>query len=232
MQIQSEDRAAARGSQRWLQLIVNNHPELLNAPIRSGLGLSGNESIEWLSPLRDSYTEYCDNAFLERLGVKLEAVPLGDFWPASGPRWDGLAKTHRGDLILVEAKSHVAELMSACTAVSPASRTQIESSLAAARNFFRVRKPVDWTQPFYQYANRLAHLYLLRERNGHPAWLVNIYFVNDEEMRGPRSIDHWRGALEMAKHVLGLGKTTIPHVIDVFIDVKQPPLNAKREFSA
>ena len=37
----------------------------------------------------------------------------------------------------------------------------------------------DWSHCFYQYANRLAHLYLLRESNGLDAFLVFVYFVDD-----------------------------------------------------
>jgi hypothetical protein len=48
---------------------------------------------------------------------------------------------------------------------------------------------------------------------------VNIYFVNDHEMTGPRSIGEWQGALEMAKRVLGLGKSRIPFAVDVFVDI-------------
>ncbi len=35
------------------------------------------------------------------------------------------------------------------------------------------------TKGFYQYINRLAHLYLLRVLNKIPAYLVFVYFVND-----------------------------------------------------
>ena len=34
---------------------------------------------------------------------------LSSFWPRRGPQWDGLARTGRGDLLLVEAKAHVAD---------------------------------------------------------------------------------------------------------------------------
>ena len=44
----------------------------------------------------DNYAEYYDDAFLNRLGVKELKQPLLEFWPASGPRWDGLARAIPG----------------------------------------------------------------------------------------------------------------------------------------
>ena len=42
-----------------------------------------------------------------------------------------------------------------------------------------MRSTCDWSGTFYQYANRLAHLYLLHELNDVDAWLVFVYFVGD-----------------------------------------------------
>jgi hypothetical protein len=215
----NKEHAAARGSQRWLQIAVNERSTVLNSLLRPAIGLDANDNISWLSPLKENgYREFHDNAFLECLKVNLTAYPLETFWPYSGPRWDGLVKTSRGDVLLLEAKSHIGEMLSECAA-SAASRPLINASLDAAKNFFGAGAKSDWTQPFYQYANRLAHLYLLREKNGCPAWLVNIYFVNDNEMKGPNTVNEWRGALEMTKRVLGLGKSPIPFAVDVFVDV-------------
>jgi len=50
-----------------------------------------------------------------------------------------------------------------------------------------------WPQIFDQYANRLAHLYLLCVENDVDAYLVMLYFYNDAEMDGPISVDQWRG---------------------------------------
>ena len=54
---------AVKGSQKWIQKLVNGNPELLNAEIRKHLTLSTDESISWLSPrAEDDYAEYRDQA--------------------------------------------------------------------------------------------------------------------------------------------------------------------------
>ena len=80
------------------------------------------------------------------------------------PRREILAKSDRGYLILVEAKSHIPELLSS-TGAGAKSLTKIRSSLDMTRESLRSRGSFDWTNGFYQYANRLAHLYLLRILN-------------------------------------------------------------------
>ena len=94
------------------------------------------------------------------------------------------------------------------------------------REFLKARSGADWTQCFYQYANRLAHLYLLRELNGIDAKLAFVYFVNDRSNppREPVSRDGWEVAIHLANEHL-----SIPHsqrwitenVADVFIDVAE-----------
>jgi hypothetical protein len=78
---------ASRGSQHWLQRLVQDNPTALDQEI--GLG-----QLEWLSPLAaDDFAEYRDQAFLDRLGADLPRRPLDSFWPRGGAVWDGLART-------------------------------------------------------------------------------------------------------------------------------------------
>src|SRR3972149_1570207 len=108
-----EQQTAKRGSQKWLQVLVNDKPEILDREIAQLLQLESDNQIEWLSPMKDdAYAEYSDDEFLERLKVNLNQVTLGNFWPRRGPVWDGLGRTNRGDVILLEAKAHIAEMVS------------------------------------------------------------------------------------------------------------------------
>src|SRR5207247_1009581 len=62
-----------KGSLRWIQLLVNEHPEVLNAGLAIG-------PVEWRSPRADDgYAEYRDQAFLDRLRVTL-ANRLAHAW--------------------------------------------------------------------------------------------------------------------------------------------------------
>jgi len=53
-----------KGSQKWIQKVVNENPVLLESKIMAELDLPENEKISWLSPLEeDEYAEYRDNNF-------------------------------------------------------------------------------------------------------------------------------------------------------------------------
>jgi len=211
---------ADKGSQKWIQRLVNDHSELLNSAIRDSLNLDEDEKITWVSPkAEDNYLEYRGRAFLDKLDIKLEKYPLRDFWPRSGPRWDGLGKSSSGKIFLVEAKSHIPELISSLKATNEASKTKILSSLEETKKRFGVKSTYDWTTPFYQYANRLAHIHLLR-KNDVPAFLINIHFLNDLEMKGPQSADEWSGAIRLLHRCLGLRENLLESlVVDIFVDV-------------
>jgi hypothetical protein len=131
---------AVKGSQKWIQLLINEKSEILNRQLRIKLCMPEKEKIEWLSPLQeDEYAEYRDEAFLERLGTKLDLYQLKDFWPTMGPQWDGLGKSSSGKLFLVEAKSHIPELMSTFKGTREASIDKINSSLEETKKRFGVK---------------------------------------------------------------------------------------------
>jgi hypothetical protein len=209
-----------KGSQKWIQVLVNQKTELLNSEIRTKAGLPLSEEITWRSPLAaDNYVEYKDEDFLKALEIQPLKAKLADFWPPSGPRWDALAKSSSGNLFLVKAKSHITELMSDCNASNSQSFKKINDSLNETKKRFGVKETYDWTKNFYQYANRLSHIYFLKESN-YKAWLVNVYFLNDIDMDGPKTVDEWKGAIRLMHRCLGLREHLLSkHVIDVFVDV-------------
>ena len=211
---------AKRGSQKWIQKLINDKPEILNSKIRSALNFSEEEDVQWLSPLKsDDYAEYRDQAFLNLLNVKLEKMPLAQFWPKGGPQWDALGKTSSGKLLLVEAKSHISELISTLHAEDERSVRKIQKSLKETKRYLNSKAHIEWSQCFYQYTNRIAHLYLLR-KNGLPAYLVHVYFLNDTEMKGPTTFHEWEGAIKLLNSYLGIGKHRLKKfTIDVYVDV-------------
>lgn len=186
------------------------------------MALAEGEAIDWCSPLKsDEYAEYRDKAFLDKLEIRLEKTRLDEFWPARGPQWDALGRTSLGKVLLVEAKSHIPELISSLQAESTESKAKIQRSLEATKLAFSCHADVDWSKRFYQYTNRLAHLHLLR-MNDVPAYLVFVYFVNDAEMKGPSTALEWKGAIQLLHSYLGLGKTKMwKFIADVFVDVQE-----------
>jgi len=58
-----------------------------------------------------------------------------------------------------------------------ASREMIAKALAETKQWCHADPTADWMGPLYQSANRLAHLYFLRERLKRlqrPAWMINL----------------------------------------------------------
>lgn len=216
---------AKRGSQRWLQIAVNHAPESLNVPLRRAMRLPEGEGIEWRSPLaKEGYIEYRDGAFVDLLGVTLDRRSLFDFWPVGGPMWDALGTTSSGECILVEAKAHIGEMISPASRASAASLEKIKASLREVQSALAPRSPTDWSGTFYQYANRIAHLYLLRQLNGVPAHLVFLCFVNAYDVHGPKTVDEWMGAIKLVEGYLGLGRHRLSRFIHhVFVDVNTLP---------
>ena len=218
-----KQKQAEKGSQKWLQCLINNSNsiEIINKEIYSQLNLSKGIEISWLSPLQgNDFSEYSDNDFIERLGIKLQK-PLSDFWPHRGPVWDGLAKTN--DLLfLIEAKAHLRELISTKTGAKEPSLDKIRNALKKTQSFLKAGPCLDWAEFFYQYTNRIAHLYFLREINKIPAYMIFLYFINDTEMNGPTTKEEWEGALKIINMLLGINNHKLkPYLMDIFISTNE-----------
>jgi hypothetical protein len=216
-------RRASKGSQKWIQILINEKPELLNSQIRQRFKLPNNEKINWLSPkVEDDYVEYGIWEFLGKVEpTKLQKLPLNEFWPKRGPKWDALGHSSPGEnLFFVEAKSHIPELISTLRAKDPHSEAKIKKSLDDTRKKLGSKADFDWAKTFYQYANRLAHVHFLR-RNDLPGYLIFVFFLNDSDMKGPKTVDEWQGAIRLLHRCLGLREYLLEKwVVDVFIDVK------------
>lgn len=209
-----------RGSLKWIQRLVGGHATLLDDAIRVEGVLQNDEKVQWVSPqVSDDWAEYRDGAFLDKLQLGHLRPALTEFWPRRGPQWDALGLGSAGTVLLVEAKAHIGELKSTCTA-APASREHIERSLSHVKAAMGVPAAADWLTNYYQYANRLAHLHFLRSRSI-PAALVLIYFANDVDMPGRNDQDAWNaGVAKVDKH-LGLPSGgRVPGVVRIHIDTR------------
>lgn len=189
-----------------MRVVANECSDVFNYAIADLFGWDKRDRIEWLSPIAsDKYAEYYDQEFLERLGILRLKVPLSTFWPPSGPRWDGLAKTGSGKFLLVEAKAYIEEAVDyRSRATDPNSIGKIRKALKRAQIAFRVNPDARWDSPFYQYANRLAHLYFMRQLNGLDAYLLFLYFADAPDVPEPSTAEQWRGAERVMKKCLGL----------------------------
>lgn len=210
---------AERGSQKWIQDLVNSNGNLLVGMIRWSLPQLGAKEIILLSPLQeDDFAEYRDGAFLDRLGLQEHTEALSRFWPSRGPQWDGLGRTTDGSTyFLIEAKANIPELISNCGAKSPASREKIEASLQTARQWLNAKPHINWTTCFYQYANRLAHVFFFREILRVNAFLVCLYLVHDTTHQSTE-LEQWKGALQLQKELMGLPRGSLKNlVLTIFV---------------
>ncbi len=197
-----------RGSLKWMQRAVNQRPDLLQPAVLPPLA--------WVSPLADDeHAEYRDAAFLTRLGLAPLASALSEFWPKRGPQWDGLA-TFTGGVVLAEAKAHLPEFATPHSAAGPVSSLRIAAAFAQVQHALGIA-PQPWHRTYYQYANRLAHLWWLRSQ-GVDAHLLLIGFLGDTEMNGPTLAADWHTATTRAEMTLGL----VPNPLRPFIHTLYP----------
>ena len=209
-------------SEHWIRVAVE-YPTHLNRCIRDAFEWRADDYIEWVSPIKsDGYAEYYDQAFLARLGLDTLAVPLTEFWPVGGPRWDALAKAGDGKVILVEAKAYIEEAVDGGSRATPGSAAKIAAALAQTKAAFGSVSAGSWEHPFYQYANRLAHLYFLRELNGVDAYLVFLNFADAPDVPEPCSKLEWKGADRLIRKCLGI--TNHPYQVNIATIVQ--PVNA------
>ena len=209
-------------SEHWLRVAVNLYPGILNRSISDAFGWQ-DEAIEWKSPVQsDEYAEYYDQAFLDRLAVDDLVLPLRKFWPSGGPRWDGLARTASGKLILVEAKAYVEECVDYKSRASSDAARTIRKRLNQAQKAFGAAQDARWHSPLYQMANRLAHLHYLAGINEKDAYLIFLHFANAPDVPEPTSVEAWEGAIRLSRKCLGLTDSKLlRRVADIVLDVRE-----------
>jgi hypothetical protein len=201
---------------------VNKKPKSLEGALRRCGAIGQRDSVTWRSPLEgDDFREYRDGAALAKAGIVNLKKPLETFWPARGPVWDAVGITTQNSSLFIEAKAHIAETASPATRASADSLKLINQSLEETRRFYAPRAKADWSNLFYQYANRLAHHHFLTHLNGLSSTLVFLYFVNADDMLGPMSEEEWHGAIRLVHAILGLPKDLRSHgVFDAFLDAR------------
>lgn len=216
----------AKGSKRHICWYVNEAPEYLNAALFSAsASLAGAAAAnpEWVSPLvRDNYEECWNERFLERLGLLGDHLKsFSDFWPfkpwvnrkvnpRGTPHWDALARVPLASegVVMVEVKAHRGELVKPNdrSKADPKSLKKIKESFAEVRDYFGVAEAAaPWESHYYQFCNRLAHLYWMNERAKVPTWLVWVLIVDDPAWpKDAMSAPKWHEAFQMIKTEVGL----------------------------
>lgn len=201
-----------KGSKYWMQVLVNSYNgKALTKKIQKKDSTIGD--ITWISPLKEyNYEEYKLNSNSPNLSVLKISKKDMDFWPSGQPQWDaiGFVQAEPKTIILVEAKAHLDEMNSSCTAKSEKSTRLIENTLKETYeklthdNNKEFKKDI-WMKKYYQLGNRLAFLYKLKEK-GYKVKLVLLNIVNDPTLGNKKAsekewIDHYN---EVFKKLLGI----------------------------
>lgn len=203
------------GSEWHLLRYLGRHRNLLGETIINNIGHG--TSIDWLdfamNPAKDCFDEEIEG--LDFLNDTSLLTEWNRFWPRTGSQqnWDavGWLNSDSGkELLLVEAKAHLAEILSHCQA-KPASqrggRDIIEKALNQVKGSLGAAPSSDWLSPYYQYANRLAVLWFLRQQ-GIQARLVGIYFTDPKstqiKVQCPKHESAWLMDLNKMETALGL----------------------------
>lgn len=149
-------------------------------------------------------------------------------WPQSGNtmNWDLVGFTIKDEVktwILIEAKAHIGELYQACGAISADSIKKIERALdtAASNNGIKILVNKSWTKKYYQLANRIYILDLLK-RSHINAKLINIYFVGDKistNRNSPQSERSWQPEIDKMKKYLNIEEKHEINVLDLYLEI-------------
>lgn len=200
------DTALGYGSKWHLLRYLGYRRQALNDAV---LARTGGNSITWLDFPFNCAAPLLDRAWrsLEFLGAEIALEQTWRaFWPARGNihNWDAVGQLKGGDWLLVEAKAHVAELISHRGASERGGLPMIRNALDITKRDIGASLVSDWLSPYYQYANRLAVLNFLL-KHGVTAKLVFIYFLSDTNPHGecPATEDAW--LREIGKVHLHLG---------------------------
>lgn len=204
-----------KGSKFWMQTLANlDNGCALSKAIQTEDNSIGD--IKWLSPLKnDNYGE-----------LKTKQIPGLEkadfsFWPDNGPWWDGAGIDDKGCILLVEAKGHVAETKTKCSATSEISREKICKSMQEAHDALTASLHIYdenvWSDKYYQLGNRLTFLVKLREQ-GYNVKLLLLNIV-DDPTHIATSLDAWKRHYDDVFQIM-LGRTKCPsNVVMVNFDV-------------
>lgn len=195
---------AVKGSKYMMQMIASSlQKDILDKKI--------GEELVWLSPIEDTdYEEYqlSESTVCEFIGIEHDKK-MFDFWPDRQPQWDGIAiGKETSTLYLFEAKSHLSETETNCSASSEASKKLISETMSkVASSVYNMNDDKvfneNWMKNNYQLANRLTFLHKMKQIISNAVFCANVKlvlanFVNDttwsveERVKDPQEwINHY-----------------------------------------
>ena len=232
------------GSEWHLLRYLGYHRAELNRAVAAAA--PGVTAVEWLDARFEADAAPFERDPPGRLDREIEGFDflpahqrrrLAPAWPRTGspPCWDAVARIDvagEGCWLIVEAKSHLGELRSACKARSEAvggGRGRILATFDRVQAELGIKAGAEaWMAPYYQFCNRVAFLHLL-DRMDIPTRLLFIYFVGDRfpparSASCPGTPDGWLPALATMDAHTGWSAANplAPRVHRIFLPVAGP----------
>ena len=193
---------------------MGRHRRLFDAQVSGAVGRHG-ESIDWLDFKFDPKSIWPD-AELKGLEFLYDREGLKSRWESFWPtgrgiqNWDTvgwIGSESNRELLLLEAKSHIAEMKSNCGAGTESTQ-KIKRAFESVKQSLSANPDADWTKVYYQAANRVATLYFL-EQEGIRTRLLFVFYCGDRfpfsGKECPGSEEEWTPAIEEQWEHLGLG---------------------------
>ena len=213
---------AFAGSQLQIQCWVNCRTAALTTAALNALGVPSTTSVEWISPRPQRFREFRDGAFLNAVRQNKHLENLRGFWPKGGPVWDGLglisgSQSPERPVILVEAKSYPEEVHGGGCKAKAGSKSLklIEQSLDQTAAWLGIQRSASWLGELYRSANRIAHVYFLREIAGVEAYMLNVCFEGDPHK--PTTAAAWADAHKAFAKDLGIAGVGTPWLANVVL---------------
>ncbi len=222
--------ALGYGSEFHLLRWIGRHRNEFNKRIKNLLDI---DNITWIDFDFDAGKKIPDKeliglSFLKDEANYQEVLSLWKKeWPQTGNsmNWDLVGYTIKNGIktwILIEAKAHLGELFQSCGA-SEYSLSKIENALlkTAENNGVKIIKDNPWTKNYYQLANRIYILDLLK-RSGIKSKLINIYFVGDmisKNRKSPEKKEIWEIEIDRMKRYLNIEKSDMKDIKNLYLEI-------------
>lgn len=222
---------AIKGSKYMMQMAASSLQKVI---LDNKIG----EELVWLSPIENTdYEEYqlSEGAVCEFIGIENNKKTF-DFWPPRQPQWDGIAVgKETGTLYLFEAKSHLSETRTDCSASSNISKKKISDTMfEIASSVYEMKdKNVfdeNWMKNNYQLANRLTFLHKMKQIISDATFCANVKlvlmnFVNDMTWDEKERVDDpqkWRTHYDHIFEVMGITREKVEEQGLIEIEYSSP----------
>lgn len=145
--------ALGYGSEWHMLRYLGRYRSVLDTEVRAATGASDVRWLDWNSTPSDVDTEWKGISFLPEEVRGAIADEWARWWPQRGNphNWDAVALLDGREWLLVEAKAHLGEVATSCTAVPGDGRDKIVRACAATRDALGAQG-ADWLTGFYQMA--------------------------------------------------------------------------------